>query len=56
MEPIYETPFAILSLVDRLVMITPEGMGEPINLCPLMEMLSAPSSKSKGTRGSKKAP
>ena len=35
---------------------TPVGIGEPINLCPLIEILSTPSLKSKGSRGSIKAP
>lgn len=46
--PIYSTERAMRSTFFFLAMAMPQGMGEPMNLCPEMEMLSAPAAKSKG--------
>src|SRR5215203_1019236 len=46
-EPIYDIVRPMRSLYDFFTTTTPQVIGEPINLCPLMATLSAPWLKSK---------
>lgn len=41
--PTYSIALAILATYCLFVSITPQGTGEPINLCPLIATLSMPS-------------
>ena len=52
--PTYSTLRAIRSTWDRLASATPQGIGEPIILCPLIAMLSTPAAKSHGCASSTK--